>query len=32
MDEGLPPRILSAIGARAPELRAEILDRCRPAD
>jgi len=32
MDEGLPPRILSAIGARAPELRAEILDRYRPAD
>jgi len=31
MDEGLPPRILSAIGARAPELRAEILDRYRPA-
>jgi ATP-dependent Clp protease ATP-binding subunit ClpA len=31
MDEGLPPRILSAIGARAPELRAEILDRTRPA-
>jgi Clp amino terminal domain, pathogenicity island component len=31
MNEGLPPRILSAIGARAPELRAEILDRYRPA-
>jgi ATP-dependent Clp protease ATP-binding subunit ClpA len=31
MNEGLPPRILSAIGARAPELRAEILDRTRPA-
>jgi ATP-dependent Clp protease ATP-binding subunit ClpA len=32
MDEGLPPRILSAIGARAPELRTEILDRYRQAD
>jgi len=32
MDEGLPPRILSAIGARAPELRAEIRDRYRSAN
>ena len=31
MDEGLPPRILSAIGASAPDLRAEILNRYRPA-
>jgi ATP-dependent Clp protease ATP-binding subunit ClpA len=30
-NEGLPPRILSGIGASAPDLRAEILDRCRPA-
>ena len=31
MDAGLPPRILSAVGASAPDLRAEILDRYRPA-
>ena len=31
MDNGLPHRILSAIGAPAPRLRAEILDRCRKA-
>ncbi|MDX6328000.1 MAG: hypothetical protein QOI83_383 [Streptomycetaceae bacterium] len=31
MDDGLPHRILSAIGASAPHLRAEILDRYRQA-
>ncbi len=31
MDDGLPRRILSAIGTSAPQLRADILDRCRPA-
>jgi ATP-dependent Clp protease ATP-binding subunit ClpA len=31
MDDGLPQRILSAIGASAPHLRAEILDRHRQA-
>jgi hypothetical protein len=31
MDGGLPRRILSAIGASAPQLRADILDRYRQA-
>ena len=31
MDDGLPHRILSAIGASAPQLRADILDRYRQA-
>jgi ATP-dependent Clp protease ATP-binding subunit ClpA len=31
MDDGLPHRILSVIGAPAPRLRAEIRDRCRQA-
>ena len=31
MDEGVPPRILSAIGASAPRLGAEIRERCQPA-
>jgi ATP-dependent Clp protease ATP-binding subunit ClpA len=31
MDNGVPHRILSAIGVPAPELRAEIDDRCRQA-
>jgi ATP-dependent Clp protease ATP-binding subunit ClpA len=31
MDDGLPRRILSAIGASAPQLRADILDRYRQA-
>lgn len=30
MDNGLPHRILSVIGAPAPRLRAEIRDRCHP--
>jgi hypothetical protein len=29
MDDGVPHRILSAIGASAPRLGAEIRDRCR---
>ena len=32
MDDGVPHRILSAIGASAPRLGAEIRDRCRKAD
>ena len=31
MDNGVPHRILSVIGASAPRLGAEIRDRCRPA-
>ena len=31
MDDGVPHRILSAIGASAPRLGAEIRDRCRQA-
>jgi ATP-dependent Clp protease ATP-binding subunit ClpA len=31
MDNGVPHRILSAIGASAPRLGAEIRDRCQPA-
>jgi len=31
MDDGLPRRILSAIGVSAPQLRADILDRYRQA-
>jgi ATP-dependent Clp protease ATP-binding subunit ClpA len=31
MDDGVPHRILSAIGASAPRLGAEIRDRCRRA-
>jgi len=30
MDDGVPHRILSVIGASAPRLDAEIRDRCRP--
>jgi ATP-dependent Clp protease ATP-binding subunit ClpA len=30
MDDGVPHRILSAIGASAPRLGSEIRDRCRP--
>jgi ATP-dependent Clp protease ATP-binding subunit ClpA len=32
MDNGVPHRILSVIGASAPRLGAEIRDRCRKAD
>jgi hypothetical protein len=31
MDNGVPHRILSVIGASAPRLGAEIRDRCRQA-
>jgi len=31
MDDGVPHRILSVIGASAPRLGAEIRERCRPA-
>jgi hypothetical protein len=32
MNDGLVPRILSALGVSAPALRAAILDRCRQAN
>jgi hypothetical protein len=31
MDDGLPPRILSAIGTSASQLRADLLDHYRQA-